>query len=366
MQLLLFADLHLDTPFRWAPVEVARARRRALRSTLTRIVELAGERQVDALVCAGDLYEQDRFGPDTGEFLRRSFAQLSPMPVLIAPGNHDWYGPASLYAQTAWTDNVRIFADPDWRPVELADGLTVWGCGHPSPAVTADPLAGFHTRRGGVNIALLHGSERSGLPLQAADKVAHAPFDAAAAPAAGLDHLLAGHFHAPCDGPWHTYPGNPDPLTFGESGGRAAVLCTVDGRGQVLRERCDVAVSTVSRLDIDVTGAGDLDEIRQRVEATLRGVSGVVEVRVQGSLAVPIAVRPADLAGLGSWLDGLLFRIATLPPLPDVEVLQAERTVRGQFVRDVLGSSLDPATRARVLRTGLHALAGQPELIGGD
>lgn len=65
MRLLHFADLHLDTLFRWAPPELARARRRALRSTLTRICRLAAELRADALCCGGDLFEQKRFTPDT-------------------------------------------------------------------------------------------------------------------------------------------------------------------------------------------------------------------------------------------------------------------------------------------------------------
>jgi len=74
MRLLHFADLHLDTPFRWAPPEVARARRRALRETLTRICGLGADLRADALCCGGDLFEQERFTPDTAEFLRSAFA----------------------------------------------------------------------------------------------------------------------------------------------------------------------------------------------------------------------------------------------------------------------------------------------------
>jgi DNA repair protein SbcD/Mre11 len=96
MKLLHFADLHLDAPFRWAPPDVARSRRLALRETLTRICRLAAEVGADALCCGGDLYEQDRFTPDTAQFLGSSFAELAPMRVYIAPGNHDWFGPESL------------------------------------------------------------------------------------------------------------------------------------------------------------------------------------------------------------------------------------------------------------------------------
>jgi DNA repair protein SbcD/Mre11 len=57
MRLVLFSDLHLDTAFRWAPPDVARRRRRALRDTLVRIVALADEVDADAICCGGDLYE---------------------------------------------------------------------------------------------------------------------------------------------------------------------------------------------------------------------------------------------------------------------------------------------------------------------
>ena len=62
MRLPLFADLHLDAPFPWAELEAARQRRRRLRKVLTTIVESATE-EADALLCAGDLYEQDYFAP---------------------------------------------------------------------------------------------------------------------------------------------------------------------------------------------------------------------------------------------------------------------------------------------------------------
>ena len=74
VKLLHFADLHLDAPFAWAPPETARLRRRNRRGVLVRILQLADAEQVDAIMCGGDLFEHDRFTPDTVEFLRDSFA----------------------------------------------------------------------------------------------------------------------------------------------------------------------------------------------------------------------------------------------------------------------------------------------------
>jgi DNA repair exonuclease SbcCD nuclease subunit len=126
MKLLHFADLHLDTSFRWADPSYARHRRRALEETLKEICRLAVRHQVDALTCGGDLYEHDRFTPHTRDFLQSTFAELSPIRVFLAPGNHDWYGPQSLYSQADWSDNVRVFTTPTLTAVPLTDGITLW------------------------------------------------------------------------------------------------------------------------------------------------------------------------------------------------------------------------------------------------
>ncbi|GHH63746.1 metallophosphoesterase family protein [Lentzea cavernae] len=275
MKLLLFADLHLDTRFPSAgPV-----RRKALRDTLGRIVDLAQETGADAMLCAGDLYEHDRCSPSTAAFLRSSFD--CSVPVYLAPGNDDWYGPQSVYQQVDWTPNVHVFSSESLTPVELADGVTLWGAAHLGPGPARDVLDGFAVTRGGVNLALGHGC---------------APGDVAIT---GLNHAFLGHVHTPEHAVNYTFPGNPDPLTPGETGERGAVLCTVHEDGSVSREVIDVSAS-----------------------------------------------RSLE------WLDS-----ETAFPLLDFDSVAAERTVRGQFVRDVLADAdLDEAMRGRVLATGLRAL----------
>lgn len=276
MKLLLFADLHLDTRFPSA----GPLRRQALRDTLGRIVDLAEESQADAVLCAGDLYEHERCSPHTASFLQSSFD--CPVPVFLAPGNDDWYGPQSVYQQVDWTPNVHVFSSESLTPVELADGITLWGAAHVGPGPARDFLGGFAVNRGGVNLALGHGCAPEDVEIT------------------GLDHAFLGHVHTPEHAVRYTFPGNPDPLTPGETGERGAVLCTVHDDG------------TVSREVFDVSASRSLGLLAERSEAF---------------------------------------------PSLDFDSVAEERTVRGQFVRDVLADpSLDTALRGRVLATGLRAL----------
>jgi DNA repair exonuclease SbcCD nuclease subunit len=359
MRLLLFSDLHLDAPFAWAEPGHARARRRAQRECLRRICTLA--EAADAICCGGDLYEQERVTPDTAAFLREAFALVHPRPVFLAPGNHDWFGPRSLYRQVSFTDNVHVLAEPRLSPVPLADGLTLWGAAHHGPANTPGFLDGFTVDRGGIHIGLFHGSEQGELAHEGESKVPHAPFRARQIRGSGLHHALLGHFHTPRDADDHTYPGNPEPLTFGETGERGAVLITIDGSGQVTRERHRVAVSLVSDVAVGLDGVTHASQIRERVAAAVAGLTGAVRVTLSGALAPEVDFTVADLDAreLAPHLDALVPRIGAVRVAYDLEALARERTVRGQFVRDVReAANLTEEQRRRVLTTGLRALDG--------
>jgi DNA repair exonuclease SbcCD nuclease subunit len=361
VKLLLFADLHLDAPFAWATPETARVRRRNRRETLSRILQLAAEERVDAVLSAGDLFEHDRVSPDTVEFLRTSFARTD-LPIYLAPGNHDWLSARSPYALAEWSANVHVFTEARLTPLTLDDGLTLWGAAHRAPANTDGFFAGFRPDRGGQHLALAHASERSLLGWQEEGKQPHAPFEAREIAEAGIAHAFLGHYHLPRDADRHTYPGNPDPLEFGEEGERGAVLVTVAPDGSVSRERRSVAVSRVHDVTVRLDGAAHEDDVRVAVAAATAGLDGWVRVTLEGELAPAAAVNLRELERGWEHLDAVVVRAGQLSIGYDLDAIRAEQTVRGEFARDAFESIEDPETRRRVLLTGLRALEGRGDL----
>lgn len=369
MKLVLFSDLHLDSQFAWlGSRDVGRRRREALRRALGRIVELTHEEGADALLCGGDLYEHERFTPDTAAFLQHTFASLHPRRVFIAPGNHDWYGPRSLYRRVSWSDNVRIFSGGRLEPFPLADGITLWGAAHQAPAGTGDFLRDFRVDRRGVHVALFHGSETSGLWEQGSDKHPHAPFEAAALERAGLQHAFLGHYHVPRDAERFTYPGNPEPLAFGETGPRGVVVIEVQADGTIARRRVAVATTRLHDIGVDVTGCRSRGEVGERVLEALRGLDGVARVTLGGELSPDVELVTGDLSELGrsacgdGAVEAVMLRFGDLRAGYDLEAIRVEPTVRGQFVRDVFEAELAEDERRRVLVTGLRALDGRDDL----
>ncbi len=362
MKLLHFSDLHLDAPFAWATSETSALRRSNRRRTLEKIVRLAADERVDAIMCGGDLFETDYVGPDTVEFLRRTLAGAA-CRVFLAPGNHDWIGPRSPYAQAAWPGNVHVFSDDRLASVELEPGVLLWGAAHRAPANTGNFFEDVHLDQGAVNLVLAHASERGGLPWQGTGKLPHAAFDAAELEAAGVDFAFLGHYHAPRNGERYTYPGNPDPLEFGETRERGAVLATLtDGARAPVLEHRSVATSEVHDVGVDVTGATDRDDVGSRVEQRLSGLAGCVRVTLVGELPPAVQLDVPELLKIGAHLDGFVVRTSDVRYAYDLDAITAEATVRGQFVRDAIAEIEDEGLRQRVIVTGLRALDGRSDL----
>ena len=362
MKFVLFSDLHLDAPFVGLGSDVASRRRQALRDTLRTITALARRVRADALLCGGDLYEHESFTDDTAQFVRSTFAELS-MPVFVAPGNHDWYGDTSMYKRADWSPNVHVFKTDALTPVPLADGVTLWGAAHCLPAGTAGFLdGGFRVEGDGIHLALFHGSERGWLQAQGEGKDPHAPFDEKQIAAAGLNHAFLGHYHKAKDSLHHTYPGNPCPLSFGEDTGRGAVVVSLRPDGIVETERHQVAAYTVHERIVDVTGSASQQDILDRLADTLANLTGCARVQLVGEVSPDVTLSDLHAELLQGDLDRLLLSLDGVRVAYDFEAIKVEPTVRGQFVRDVLGAELEDGERQRILVTGLRALDGRTDL----
>lgn len=361
IKIVHFADLHLDRKFAWAG-RAASGRRENQRKVLRRIVGVAQEEEADALFCGGDLYEHERITRDTLSFLKEAFAALSPIRVFVSPGNHDWYGPDSPYASVSWSDNVHIFSEAHFEPTTLAEGFTLWGAAHLAPANTDNFLTDFRVEGNGCHLALFHGAEKNWLTDQGEGKEPHAAFDATEIERAGFAHAFLGHYHRPRHSRFLTYPGNPDPLEFGETGDRGLVIASVTHNGKIHREHRSVAVTESHDFALDITRCATRQHVIDRIKEHAGDAGGFVRVTVSGDLDPDMDLDESHVRECLRSFDAVQVRWGEVRPAYDLEALREEETVQGQFVRDVLESDLPEDKKRRVLMMGLRALDGRSDL----
>jgi len=368
MRLVHTADVHLDACFAGAGLSAraANRRRQSLRDVFQGIVRHAAEWPADALLVAGDLFEHERVTPDTAAFLAGLFDSVRPLPVLIAPGNHDPYMAGSPYVAQSWPDNVVIFRRPSWDAVALGGGqLVVHGFAFDGYEISSNPFGSLIIPPdGAVHVALGHGTERAHQPP---DGKSYAPFDAETAFVPGLAYFALGHFHRLTEipvasGRWRMmYSGAPEGHGFDESGEHVFLEVEIDGpEARITPIASDRVRYTVHKLDVSLlVSAQDVIETLRHL-AAMYPVPQVSRVSLNGICALSlVADLQAVQDALANDFESLELTDETTPT-EDFDELACDPTSLGAFVRrlnEEIRDAPDPERRRMLVRARMIGLA---------
>lgn len=346
LRILHTADLHLDTPFTGSGLDRERVtqRRADLITVFRRIIELARERDVHALLIAGDLFEEDYVTSATLQLVFGLIAGLAPTPVFISPGNHDPCHDGSPWQLESLPPNLHLFSQQSPTTIALPEhGFAVHGLGFRAPHVTGQLWKGFAVPTscaGLVNIILTHGAVREAEEGRAAK---YLPIDPADLNAGGADYVALGHYHTGFtvleDRFTHSiraaYPGAPEPLRAGRSGDHGVLLLAIDAAARTCTaERIVTQQRRYRRLELDLTGldAGAIDAVIIRAVRDPELAGALVEMRLFGRIPPGIHIRAQDYQDAAQGLFSFLLIDDTAPDF-DLESIAGEETARGAFVR---------------------------------
>ena len=350
--ILHFADLHLDGAFTGSrlPAILARRCREQLRKILRRIVDLARERNANAVTVAGDLFERARLSPDTAAFLVSEFERLAPIPVFVAPGNHDAADAGSLYQRGRWPENVNIFVSNRLTERPLTKEISLWSAGHLSPSERQNFLLHFQlpqTTPSRYHILLLHATLLSA-PIPTNNS--HAPLTLEDIRQAGFTLALLGHYHtaqmARTGGTVAVYPGSAEPLGFDEPGQHGVIWIQLEPGQPPQIENIPLAELRFETVEVAVDDCAHRDQLFDKIMAlqkTQDFSKAFVRLRLVGQaspslfLDLPVMTHRIQEHFAFVHLENLT------RPSADLQGLAQEPTVRGAFVREVL-SALEAET----------------------
>ena len=309
-------------------------------ATVRKIGELATQWGVDAILVAGDVFDDNTVADATLIQTLDALKTFTGDWVFI-PGNHD-----SARAASAWTrladrnppENAHFLTKPE-TPLSLLDGAAVV-----IPAVLqrrheVDDLTawfdGAETPEGAIRIGLAHGSIPEYLPDPSA---ATNPIAAGRAESARLDYLALGDWHGTQridERTW--YSGTPETDRFTSSDPGNVLLVSIDGPGRTPRvEPLKVGTFTWQSIAREVRDSADIEALDEQIRSLAPNPSTcLVSLTVSGTL--DLAVRAELHALLERW--GALLRFLRV----DEEALLAtpsdddlDRIDRTGFVRQAI------------------------------
>jgi DNA repair exonuclease SbcCD nuclease subunit len=272
LKLVHTADWHLGRQFRSFPEDGALKLSRARLEVLDRILLTADRYAVDAVLCAGDLFDEPN---PLAEWWEQAAARLgkcpSARPVFLLPGNHD-----PLTTESIWVKGHKFRGLlPDWIHVvdrqdfqyNFPNGAVLYAVPCMSKAGQRDPTECIPKRVTGderIRIGMVHGST-----FDAKDWQTNFPIHPDAVLDRGLDYLAVGDTHSFRNVPparLHPptiYPGAPEATAFDEKdpGCVAVVFINRQRVATVRRER-------IARWTWEERSVTSIDELRAIVRCT--------------------------------------------------------------------------------------------------
>jgi exonuclease SbcD len=286
MRLLHTSDWHLGRSFHGESLLAEQA------AVLARIVDLARDGEVDAVLIAGDLYDRAIPPAEAVELFNDTLAQLRGVgaAVVAIAGNHDSHVRVSVYdgllasLGVSIRGNVRRAREPVLvRPRRGGDPVAIYPLPYLDPTVDGPALANhqpesngrlrheevtrlalarlrqdLQQRPGHRSVVLAHTFVAGGTPCESERELTVGNVEQVSVEAfAGFDLVALGHLHRPqeLDGPRLAYCGSPLPYSFSEEGQRKSVRL----------------------IELDATGVGRAETVPLNVGRPLATIEGPIE-----------------------------------------------------------------------------------------
>jgi DNA repair exonuclease SbcCD nuclease subunit len=288
LRVLHTADWHLGRRFNSFPEIDATKLTRARLEVLDSIFGLAERESVNAVLCAGDLFDDPFPVQEWWQPLTDMLGKLAwkSRPMFMLPGNHD-----PLVAESVWSSGhpfrralpsfVHV-VDKDDFTYPLGDNAVLYAVPCLSKAGQKDPSDAIPCREPGdtrIRIGMMHGST-----FDMEEHQTNFPIGEDSAVRRGLDYLAIGDTHGfryvPPNRrvPPTIYPGAPEPTAFDEKepGHVAVVNFTRRREAQVRPER----VAAWTWEDVTVKSLAELQALHDRRDLGKRCLQLHVEMRL--------------------------------------------------------------------------------------
>lgn len=356
MKIIHCADLHLDSKLETnLAAAIAKDRKQEILNTFERMVAYAVTNEVRAIIIAGDMFDTARVTNLTKTRVLNSIKKHPQVDFLYLSGNHDESNFIDLIEERP--ANLKVFGT-DWTTFAYGtvkiSGIVLNEQNH---ATVYDTL-----RLGvdDVNIVVMHGQV-----------VTHAVRDNKSKTInlnqlknKQIDYLALGHIHSYSQAKLdqrgvYCYAGCLEGRGFDECGEKGFVLLEINDR-TVKSQFVPFAQRQLIELKFDITPYSDWFTLEDQILAAVKNY------RPENLLKITLVGKyPLAMEKHVAMLEQKLHQFY-LVKVKDETVLQVkvadvanDISLRGEFIRQVLASSLTDAEKEQTILVGLKALNGE-------
>ncbi len=344
------ADLHIGASFSYLPTSLAAMRREEIKEGLVNIVNFSKDRQIDALLICGDLFDSPKPTKKDSDFVRNLLSSLSPVPIYIICGNHDYMCAESIFSKPDYfSENVHIFPCFD-HSFEIPGGnAVIYGKSY-SSSVTEPTFNECIFDENKINILALHGDT---VPSSDYNTISEKTLSSLPVRYAAFGHIHNGGIfevgNIKC-----AYSGTSEAHSFGDDGNTGFIYAEID-ENKVNISPVSLSTRHYCNISYNITGQGNSEIIA--------GISDIVNesdlyrITLTGEYTdeINIPFIKDALSGKAFFID--IFDNTS--PAYDFDSIEKEESLRGEFLRELRKISDSEEEFILSAKAGLDALSGK-------
>ena len=341
MKIMHMADFHLDSAFSGFSKEMADKKREELRLCFVKAMKIAKERGVKLVLIAGDLFDTPFCSATTRKVVFDAINDVG-CPVIITPGNHDYYNKNGTYADKNLPENAFVFTSNEIGRFDFDElKISVVGYAFTSDKYEDNPLSnGVPMSSENINILCAH--TEIGVPLSK-----YAPMSVSSISRFDFVYAALGHVHTALEPivaqkTLIAYSGFAQGRSFDElrEGGAYIVDIDTESKSATL-ERVTLSTMNYEIERIDITSFDNDNDVANKIKDVINdknyGENTALRVVLAGAIPSDYSVNANIVRDLlsNNKLALLQIKNETVANF-DLADLENDITVRGEVYRKLL------------------------------
>ncbi len=344
------ADLHIGTSFSHLPSPLASIRREEIKEGLVNIVNFSKDKQIDALLICGDLFDSPKPTKKDSDFVRNLLSSLSPVPVYIICGNHDYMCADSVFSKPDYfSDNVHIFPCFDHSFEIEGKNAVIYGKSYSSNM--SEPTFNeciFDEEK--INIICLHGDT---VPSSDYNTISEKTLSSLPVSYAAFGHIHNAEIFEvgsiKC-----AYCGTSEPHSFGDDGNTGFIYAEID-ENEAIISPISLSKRHYHNISYDITGLENSEIIFGIADILNENDLHRVTLMGEYTEEINIPFIKDELSGKAFFID--IFNNTS--PAYDFDSIEKEESLRGEFLRELRKISDSEEEFVLSAKAGLDALSGK-------
>ena len=322
-------DLHLGMTFK-SLGDKSKLHRRDCQDVFSNIIDLCVTEKVDALLIAGDLFDEPNPSKSVITFVIDELKRLKEknITVFLISGNHDAYKKDSFWFTYKCPSNVIIFDGNNLESKSLGD-LEVYGLAYTNN--TKEPLRDFKAEKNDkFKVGLIHGSTTN-IKEDEDPEYSYRPITKAQIDNSRLDYVALGHFHDMLQIKSEVvcyYSGSPEGLSFKNKPDSGVLIVQWNGE-KVSVKPYKTAIREFHNIEIDCTKLENDSDIKKTLEKN-KGENKILRLILKGNPSLEFQI---DKESLEKEFNSKYFFLKIEDRIHVPENLHIDETIRGQFIR---------------------------------